>query len=204
MKKQVLENHEKFVERNKFYKKFGIDQIKEREFILNKSLPIEGNILEIGTGKGHFAYALAKTGYRFTSVDINKEELDIAGLNLAYYDLQHLADFKIEDACCLSFPDKSFDVIFCINVYHHLKTPFQVLGEMLRILSLKGKIILGDFNKMGMDIVNKCHEIEGRKHDCFKDNLKTAKEFFTNRGFNICEENSFAQELLIISKRELL
>ena len=204
VRNEVIDNHKKFLERIDFYKKFGLDQIKEREFILNKALPIGGNILEIGTGKGHFSLALAKNGYRFTTIDIDKQEQEIAKLNLAYYNLQHFANFKIEDARCLSIPEKSFDVIFCINVYHHLKTPFQVLEEMQRILSLKGKIVLGDFNEKGMDIINKCHELEGRKHDYFTNNLETAKGFFSNRGFNIRQENSFAQELIIISQRELL
>ena len=202
MKDEVIDNHKKFLERIEFYKKLGLDHIKEREFILDKSLPIGDNVLEIGTGKGHFSLSLAKRGYRFTTVDIDKEEQKIARLNLAYYKLQHLVDFRIEDALDMSFPDKSFDVIFSINVYHHLEAPFQMLEEMLRVLSLKGKIILGDFSKAGMDIVNKCHEIEGRKHDYFRNSLETAGGFFSDKGFKIQQANSFAQELIIAGRKE--
>ncbi|MCG2711925.1 MAG: class I SAM-dependent methyltransferase [Candidatus Omnitrophica bacterium] len=200
MEDKVLENHKKFLERIEFYKKFGLDQIKEREFIFNKSLPIGGDILEIGTGKGHFCLALAKNGYRFTTIDIDKKEQKIARLNLTYYNLEDLVNFKIEDARHLSFPDKSFDVIFCVNVYHHLKTPSQVLEEMSRVLSLKGKIVLADFTKEGLDIINKCHEIEGRKHGHCGSNLETAGEFFSNRGFKIRQENSLAQELVVAGR----
>ncbi len=201
MKDKVIDNHKRFLERIEFYKKFGLDQIKEREFILDKSLPVEGNMLEIGTGKGHFSLALAKRGYRFTTIDKDKKEQEIAWLNIAYYELQNLVNFRIEDARCLSFPDKSFDVIFCINVYHHLEAPFQVLKEMLRVLSLPGKIILSDFSEAGMDIINKCHLTEGRKHDHFRNNLKAAGEFFADRGFNVSQENSFIQELIIASRK---
>lgn len=196
---EVLDNHKKFLERIEFYKKFGLDHIKERRFVINKSLPIEGNILEIGTGKGHFTLALAENGYKFTTIDLDKKKQKIAKLNVAYYGLQNHVDFKIDDARNLSFPDKSFDVIFCINVYHHLKNPYRMLEEMLRVLSLKGKIILGDFNKEGMEIINRCHEVEGRKHDHFRNNLETAKEFFFKRKFKVQLENSNAEELVIAS-----
>jgi len=197
---EVVNNNKKFLERIEFYKNFGLDHIKERRFIIDKSRPINGNILEIGTGKGHFTLALAGNGYRFTSIDVDEAEQKIAKLNIAYYGLQDRVDFKIGDARNLSFPDKSFDVIFCINVYHHLKNPLQVLQEMLRVLSLKGKIILGDFSKEGMEIINKCHEIEGREHDYFRNNLEAAKEFFSKRKFKIQLKNSNAEELIIASR----
>ena len=71
MEKEVLENHKRYLERVKLYRSFGYDLEKERDFILDKSLPISGEILEIGTGKGHFALVLAKRGFRFTSIDIS-------------------------------------------------------------------------------------------------------------------------------------
>jgi len=201
---KAIDHHKKFLERIEFYKKFGLDQMQEREFILNKSLPIEGTILEIGTGKGHFALALAQSGYRFTTVDIDKEEQEITRLNFRHFNLDHLVNFKIDDARHLSFPDKSFDVIFCINVYHHLKTPVQILSEMLRVLKPKGKIVLSDFSKAGMDIIKKCHETEGRTHDHFINNLETARQFFSDREFRIQQENSVVQELIIARRGQAL
>jgi len=82
------------------------------------------------------------------------QKQDISRLNFACYELRGVVDFKIQNARCLSFPDRGFDVIFCISVYYHLEIPFQVLEEILRILSLKEKIVSGDFNKKGMDIIN--------------------------------------------------
>ena len=87
MEKEVLENHKKYLDRVNFYRSFGYDLEKERDFILDQSLPISGDILEIGTGKGHFALALAKRGFSFTSIDISEEEQGIAKLNIQYYTL---------------------------------------------------------------------------------------------------------------------
>ncbi|MBN1392902.1 MAG: hypothetical protein JW947_08885, partial [Sedimentisphaerales bacterium] len=59
---EMLENHQKYSERKKLYMNFGYDIDKERSFVLEQAKPIFGKILEAGTGKGHFAIALAKQG----------------------------------------------------------------------------------------------------------------------------------------------
>jgi ubiquinone/menaquinone biosynthesis C-methylase UbiE len=202
MENKVRENHRIFLQRLDFYKENGLDQLKEKEFILAKSFPIAGKILEIGTGKGHFALALAKQRIHFISVDISKQDQEIAKLNLMYYGLEKFADFKQENAEDLSFKDDSFDVIFCVNCYHHLKSPFKVLTQMQRIINPKGRIILADFNSQGMGIIEKCHRLEGRQHEHFCRDLKTAEIFFLDSGCKISKQQSFAHELLIIKQKD--
>jgi len=193
----VEENHKKYLDRVSFYRSFGYDLEKERDFILDKSLPISGNILEIGTGKGHFALALAKRGFSFTSIDISEEEQKIAKLNLQYYELEKQVNFRIEDAQDLSFPDWSFDVIFSINVFHHLEKPHGVLNEIVRLLRPEGKIVLSDFNAKGLEIINACHAHEVRVHDYFKHDLSEAKDYFTIRGLKVCEFQSEVQRVIV-------
>ena len=195
--KEAIENHKNYVERVNFYRSFGYDLEKERDFILDKSLPFSGGILEIGTGKGHFALALAKRGFSFTSIDISEEEQKVARLNLQYHGLEQQAAFKIEDAQHLSFSDKSFDVIFCINVFHHLKEPHEVLNEMAHILRPSGKIVLSDFNTKGLEIINACHTHEGRVHDHSKHDLREARDHFIAKGFVVTELQSEVQKLII-------
>jgi len=193
----VEENHKKYLDRVNFYRNFGYDLEKERDFILDKSLPISGKILEIGTGKGHFALALAKRGFSFTSIDISEEEQEIAKLNIQYYRLEKQVNFRIEDAQNMSFPDWSFDVIFSINVFHHLEEPQAVLNEIVRLLRPEGKIVLSDFNAKGLEIINACHTREGRVHDYFKHDLDGAKNYFTVRGLKVHEFQSETQRVII-------
>ena len=197
MDQEVLENHKIYLERIVFYRGFGYNLEAERDFILDKSLPISGEILEIGTGKGHFALALAKYGFNFTSIDLSIQEQEIAKLNLRYFGLEKQAIFKIEDARCLNFPDQSFDTIFSVNVFHHLENPLAVLNEITRLLKPAGKIILSDFSDKGLEIINTCHEREGRKHDYFKHHLKEAKDYFINKKFKIVEFQSEVQRVIV-------
>jgi ubiquinone/menaquinone biosynthesis C-methylase UbiE len=201
LEKEVLENHKKYLDRVNFYRSFGYDLEKERDFILDKSLPISGNILEIGTGKGHFALALAKRGFSFTSIDISEEEQEIAKLNIQYYGLEEQVIFKIENAQDLSFPDRSFDAIFSINVFHHLQEPQAVLNEIVRLLRPEGKIVLSDFNARGLEIINACHAHEGRVHDYFKHDLSEAKDYFTIRELKVHEFQSDVQRVIVAKEK---
>jgi len=196
-KDRVEENHKKHMDRIVFYRSFGYDLEKERDFILDSSLPLAGQILEIGTGKGHFALALAKRGFSFVTIDISEEEQEFAKLNIRYLKLEKQVDFRTENAERLSFPDRSFDAIFSINVFHHLQKPQDVLSEIIRLLRTGGKIVLSDFNDKGLEIINACHEHEGRKHDYFKHRLDEAKQRFIKEGFEVKEFESKAQRVLV-------
>jgi len=197
MDKEVLENHQRYLERKALYKRLGYDVDKERSFIIEKAQPIFGNILEVGTGKGHFTLALAKEGHRFISVDISKEEQKIAKLNLRYFGLEDFVDFRIENAENLSFSDKSFDIIFAVNALHHFINPYRVINELIRVLAFKGKIILSDFTKEGLEFIDKIHAREGRKHQTSKITLVDIKRYLEDKGFMITESHSKFQEVLI-------
>jgi ubiquinone/menaquinone biosynthesis C-methylase UbiE len=198
LEKEVLENHKRYLERKKLYQNYGFDIDKERKFVLDKAEPLFGDILEVGTGKGHFSLVLAKEGYRFISVDVSKEEQDMAKLNLCYFGLEESVDFRIEDAEHLSFEDKSFDTIFSINTVHHLKNPFKVMDEFIRILSFEGKIFLSDFTKKGFEILDKIHATDGRIHEKTNIALYDVREYFKNKGFVIDQHESKFQEMLSI------
>ena len=195
--KLILENHNRYLERIALYKSFGYDIEKEREFIIKKSQPFFGNILEVGTGKGYFTLALTKEGYNFTSIDISKEEQELAKLNIKYFGLENLVDFRIENAECISFEDDSFDIVISINVTHHLANPFKAIDEFTRIVTFEGKIIISDFTKQGFEIIDKIHRQENRKHDAGKFNLSNIADYLTNKDFKIERDKSALQELLI-------
>jgi len=197
LEKEVLENHQRYLERKNFYKELGCDINKERKFILDKSQPIFDDILEVGTGKGHFALILAKEGYRFTSVDISEEEQKFAKLNLRYFGLEKFVDFRIENAEHLSFKDKSFDVIFSINTLHHLINPFTVIDDLIRIVTFEGKIILSDFTKEGLDLMDKIHQSEGRTHEVSKFTLTNIEKYLIGKGFITEKDRSEFQEIVI-------
>ncbi|HAB53873.1 MAG: hypothetical protein A2Y03_10665 [Omnitrophica WOR_2 bacterium GWF2_38_59] len=201
MDKNVLENYERYCNRIKLFKSFGYDIDKERDFVIEKAQPIEGRILELGTGKGNFAVALAQKGYQITTVDISEEEQKFAKMNIQYFGLLEKVNFVIADAEHLHFPDDSYDISFGINLMHHLSQPLKVLDEFLRVTSTRGKIIISDFSKEGFSIIKKIHESEGGDHNSGNCTLNEIAEYILSKGFQIDKFNSKCQELIIIRRR---
>jgi ubiquinone/menaquinone biosynthesis C-methylase UbiE len=197
----IQENHKRYLERKTLYKSFGYDIEKERKFILDKAQPLYGDILEVGTGKGYMTVALAKEGYNFITIDISKEEQRFARLNVEYLGLGKHVDFRISDAEKMSFQDGSFDVIFSVNTLHHLLSPYKVIDELIRIFSDNGKIILSDFTEKGMEIIDKIHIEEGRRHEPGKTGFREIKEYLSKKGLTIVEHESALQKVLIIKRR---
>ncbi|MFA5090801.1 MAG: class I SAM-dependent methyltransferase [Candidatus Omnitrophota bacterium] len=197
MEEELLANHKRYLERKALYSSLGYDVDKERVFILEKAQPLYGDILEAGTGKGHFALELAKAGYSFATFDISETEQVFAKLNLRYFGLDKQVDFRIENGESLSFKDKSFDVVFSVNTLHHLTNPYKVIDEFLRVLSFEGKLVLSDFTQEGFALMDKIHASEGNKHEVGKTTLADAEEYLIGKGFRITRSSSKFQEVLI-------
>ena len=200
MDKEVIENHKKYLERKALYKSLGYDVDKERDFILEQAKPVCGRILEAGTGKGHFALALAKAGYSFVTFDISPEEQRFAKLNIAHFGFEKQVDFKIENGERTSFADGSFDTVFSVNVLHHLRNPYQVIDELIRLISSRGKLILADFTEEGFKIMDKIHGLEGNVHDVGKVGLADVESYLTKKGFSVKKSKSVYQCVFVVER----
>jgi 2-polyprenyl-3-methyl-5-hydroxy-6-metoxy-1,4-benzoquinol methylase len=195
--REVVENHKKYLERKALYKSFGYDVDKERDFILEQAEPVCGRILEAGTGKGHFALALAKTGHKFVTFDISSEEQRFARLNIAHFGFEKQVDFRIENGERTSFVDGGFDTVFSVNVLHHLRNPYRVIDELIRLISPQGKLILADFTEEGFKIMDKIHSLEGNTHEVGQVSLSDAESYLIKKGFLAKKAKSVYQCVLI-------
>jgi len=78
----------------KLFRQYGYDIPKARKFILAKAKITKGSILEIGTGKGHMAIALAKKGFKIASIDVDKKAQSLTRKKLKIMDLSALVNLK--------------------------------------------------------------------------------------------------------------
>jgi SAM-dependent methyltransferase len=96
--------------------------------------PVSGRtVLDVGTGTGRAAIALATRGARVTGVDASAEMLVVArrrakeaGVEIA---------FGPGDAHDLDCPDRSFDAVICLRVLMHTPDWRQSLAELCRVAS---------------------------------------------------------------------
>jgi len=190
-----------YIERVVLYKNFGYDIEEERKFIIEKAKPLSGRILEVGTGKGYFSVVLAGKGYNFLSVDVLAESQEVALSNLEYFGLDNLVDLKVENAESLSFKDSSFGVVFSVNMIHHLRNSFKAVDEFVRVISDKGKIVLSDFSRQGLELVDKVHALEGKgKHHSGDVTLKEISLYLFEKGFTVENHSSKFQDTLIFHR----
>lgn len=203
MEDEILENHRRYLERKALYSSFGYDVDRERDFILDQAKPVSGKILEAGTGKGHFALALAKAGYLFVTFDISAEEQRFAKLNIAHFGFEKQVDFRIENGERTSFSDGSFDTVFSVNVLHHLSHPILVLDELIRIISSRSKLILADFTEEGFKVMDKIYGLEGQMHEVGKVTLSDAEAHLVKKGFSVKMVKSVYQRVLVASRARI-
>jgi 2-polyprenyl-3-methyl-5-hydroxy-6-metoxy-1,4-benzoquinol methylase len=198
--KELIENHQRYLERVALYRQYGYDIDKERSFIIEKARSIEGSILEVGTGKGYFTMALARAGFNFFSFDISVTEQKYALLNLMYHGWEQQVSFGVADVECLPCEDGFFDVIFAVNMVHHLSSVRKFCDELIRILKPAGKMILSDFNTQGFAIVDKIHALEGRQHEMSAGTLAETKAILKEYGMKVEEHHDTYQHVLVASR----
>ena len=88
-------------------------------------------ILDMATGTGRAALALAKRGARVTGVDASREMLTVARTRAA--DAGLTIDFVEGDAHALAYPDRSFDAVVCLRMLMHVPDWRTALSELCRV-----------------------------------------------------------------------
>ena len=57
------------------------------------------------------------------------------------------ADFRVDDAMALSYPDASFDVVWSVEAGPHMPDKAVFAKELLRVLKPGGRLVVADWNQ---------------------------------------------------------
>jgi ubiquinone/menaquinone biosynthesis C-methylase UbiE len=114
------------------------------ERLVNAIAPLPyARALEIATGPGHVAMALAQRCREVIGVDITDALLAIAERTRRERGLANVR-FQRADAEHLPFPDGDFDVVLCRHAFHHFEDPAIALREMIRVCRGGGRVAVED------------------------------------------------------------
>lgn len=198
--KEIEENNKIVSERYELFKKHGYDRDKANKFIIKKVSPIEGKILEIGTGKGHLTSLLAKETEAVVTADISKEGQRFAVLNAASNKVLDKISFLIFNAEKIPYKDRFIDLIISAHAFHHFKNPFAVLSEMIRVCGKK--LVIADFNENGFNIVRKIHKSEGHQHEEECGDFSIVGEYLKEHGFSVNKYDDTCQIVYVAERNK--
>jgi MPBQ/MSBQ methyltransferase len=108
-------------------------------------LPPGTTVLDVGCGIGGSSRLLAKSyGFSVTGITISPQQVQRAQA-LTPPDVD--AKFALDDALALSFPDRSFDVVWSVEAGPHMPDKAQFAQELLRVLKPGGILVVADWNQ---------------------------------------------------------
>jgi len=188
----VMEDREKtvrrkaaFLVRTEQYLSLGYDRFAAMDFVVKTGGRLSGPALDIGTGKGLMAMALARQGLEVVSVDPDADEQALAFLLAAEAGLADRIRFFHGDASVLPYSEDHFGCAALVDVLHHLQDSVSVLEETARVLRPSGTLILADFSPEGFELVARVHQEEGREHPVSGVTPESAEAFLSGRGFEL-------------------
>jgi len=95
--------------------------------------------VDVGTGTGALAFALAPHVGEVVGVDTDASYLD-AARELAPENVR----FVEGDATALPFGYAAFDIAACVRLLHHVRRPELVVSELVRVTRPGGRLFLSD------------------------------------------------------------
>lgn len=101
------------------------------------------SVLDVASGTGHLALALAPLAHQVVSLDATAEMQAQARAKAQSQALTNIS-FVLGEAEALPFPDAAFDRVTCRFAFHHFVDPSRVLNEMARVCKRAGRVVVID------------------------------------------------------------
>src|SRR6056297_22779 len=120
-------------------------------YVLDKIIPKESKLLELGAGTGRYSFYYAKQGHQVTATDVVPKHIE--EMENKFNNNQEIKNMEIElmDAADLSsYQDNIFDVVLSLGPLYHMrkrKKRQQSVKESLRVLKEDGILAVAYINK---------------------------------------------------------
>lgn len=134
-----------------FNRKASNAKNKPYEILQTLALKQGQNIADIGSGGGYFslqfADAVGREGQVY-AVDTNAEFLEFIKNGAKEKELNNIETILVTEDN-LNLPERSLDLVFMRNVYHHLSNRVEYFRKLRRVLKPEGRIGIIEYKRSG-------------------------------------------------------
>ncbi|MCE5214344.1 MAG: class I SAM-dependent methyltransferase [Methanobacterium sp.] len=130
---------------------------KNKPYKIIEHLPLkEGMIVgDVGSGGGFFVHEFSrKVGEngQIYAIDVNQKSLNFIEDNLNKEGIKNVKTIKAKPDN-IDLPEKSVDLFFLRNVFHHLPEPARYFKNIRKLLKENGKIAIIDFKNKKLSFI---------------------------------------------------
>lgn len=154
-------------------------------------------VLDIATGTGFTAFALAPAVKLVVATDITAEMLSEARRLAAQRRLQNVL-FAMSAAEVMSFPDRSFDIVTCRVAAHHFADVARFVAEAYRVSKVGGRVLFVDtVAPEDAALADFMNELELRRDPSH------VRNYAPSEWRGLFEQRGFAVQRMVVGKTEL-
>lgn len=126
---------------------FGLDRRWKRR-ALDLAAPFPGSrALDLASGTGDLAFALAARGASAVGLDVTRRMLELARGKAVSSGAANAPSFVTGDMCALPFPDAHFDIVTTGYGLRNVPDLTLAVAEIYRVLRPGGSVVSLDFNR---------------------------------------------------------
>ena len=111
-------------------------------------LPGGSHVLEVGSGAGYTAVALAQRGFQVDATDAAPKLLEMAHQRFIEAEVDEYIRTTLGDVHRLPFADSCFDLVVALGVVPWLHSPATAVAEMARVLRPGGHLLVSADNRL--------------------------------------------------------
>lgn len=104
-------------------------------------------LLDVGASTGFIDNYLSRSFAKVTGVDIDSKAIDHA---VKAFSNEHLY-FCVGDAMSLDFPENSFDVVICSQIYEHVPDARKMMDQIFKVLKPEGVCYFAAGNRLSIE-----------------------------------------------------
>lgn len=168
-----------------------------------------GRILDVGCGNCRNLLPFAFREFKCYGIDFSENMLEQAEIFCGNHKMR--VALKKSESSKLSFPDKSFDYVLCLNVIHCMEkdTRERTIKEIKRVLKPNGEALISVWNKLQKRFLFEKKElmipwtVKGKKFNryYYLFTPKEIKSLFIKNGFKVIKCNTFGRNIILHAKK---